>query len=262
VGDTTQDALNVRIAEKITCTITVKDKDKAVTLGLVTDFATPTVKGGSAVSGFKDITKAGVKATTITFTLVAPVSGKETNIYDAGTSKFKATQNEMSVQAYLKGGTTALVTGKLTFKVFGTPTRACKIISCTGADNGKSVTQITGGKIATCLIAVKDDSANGFVTGQVADFDTATTVGGKQISKPKVPTNPTDGSQMEFVVTAPAVGETFSVTGTVLIGGNKLAFTEGAYAMTVLGVPDKESTMSCVGATTPGAYLRVNEDAK
>jgi len=257
VGDETANGLNVRESEEVTCKITVKDSTPAATSGLLSDFKLLDSNSASVIAGATDISSIGfhtdtnnqpistATASVMTFTMTAPAK--------------KSTP--FTIEAELTAGNKKIdhgtVAAKMTMVMWGRPGRE-SLLACVGAAPG-GANQVRAGAKSMCTITVKDSASA--TTGQVADWAVATTTGGTSVGTPAVPTNG-DGSKFEFEITAPATaGATFSVTGNVKIAGSTFTFLQGAISQQVIGTPSVKSTMKCVGKSTPGAYVRYQENA-
>jgi len=219
--------VSTRINELVNCTITVKDGPSSTTTSLASDFQSPALVGGTLAS---PVASSNLY-TLMTFTVLSPSS--------IGTT--------MSVTGRLSNGL-LFSQGAFQLAMMGTPTVA-STVACRGMRSQTPVVRIA--ELVLCNITIRDNT--GITTADLVDFDLPYVEGGQLASAMRLE----PATAIAFNVTAPnQVGAAFSVTGVLAGGAN---FSQGKFAVTVVGTPTAQSSIQCVGIRSGSVYVRVNE---
>lgn len=221
---------NVRAGEDVTCVITIRNSNSALSTALPSDFNTPVLQGTGAV---------------MSSSLVSAAS---------------YTQIDFNVTAPSTPGTIFSVTGRLAnnvlfnqgaiyITVVGNPD-ASSLISCVGTVSASAI--VRASELVDCRINMRAGSTS--TTGDITDFGTPIVVG-TATSLSALQT--VSLSQLNFSIVAPAVpGAQFALVGTLVSATN---FSQGQYSLTVVGAPTDASVVSCVGARSGTLYIQPSE---
>jgi hypothetical protein len=232
VGALTSSAV-VHTGETVVCNITLLTAGGALTTGFPSDFDTPNITAGSALTPI--ITQSGaVYDTVMTFTLVAP-----------------ATPQSFSVAAALLSG--APLSGSPKIIVTRSYATTASTLSCAGFLSGTAF--VTENELVNCTIVARDST--GLIDAIVSDFFTPAVTGGTLVSV--LTAVPGNLSLVRFTVQAPAqAGTFFFVRGRL---SANVVFTQPAFSITVLGLPTQLSSVACVGVVSQQTLIRAGDNA-
>lgn len=220
--------LNVRVTEKITCTITPRNDANQIVAVDLTDFGTPAITGGSLDGQLAADSGGG---TTVVFDVVAPAS----------ITAFDVTGKDDQ-------GTSFTGSSKVILTMVGTPTAKSELACVGGVSQTKSVRKASQ---TDCTITIKDNL--GTTTGLAEDFQVAA-VG----AAPGTLTTAGNKATVTFSATAPsAVGTTYIISAQLKDGPTDLEDPDEV--MTVVGLPTVDSLLSCSGDVTKQTTVRESE---